>query len=75
MSHVSLSKNHQNRYTIHSDRCLEILTEYWYRYSRPTGWLFPGTVRDAPLTTKAVESFFKKYARLPGFPEGVPRIQ
>ena len=32
MIHVPLSKNRQDRYTILSDRNLEILTEYWYRY-------------------------------------------
>ena len=41
MIHVPLSKNRQDRYTILSDRNLEILTEYWYRYGRPMGWLFP----------------------------------
>src|SRR5699024_7968985 len=71
MIHVPLSKNRQDRYTILSDRNLEILTEYWYRYNRPMGWLFPSTVRDEPLTTSTVEMFIKKYARLLGLPEGV----
>lgn len=69
--HVSLSKNRQDRYAILSDRNLEILTEYWYRYDRPKGWLFPSTVRDEPLTTSAVQLFIKEHARLIGLPEGV----
>lgn len=71
MIHVPLSKNRQDRYTILSDRNLEILTEYWYRYGRPRGWLFPSTVRDAPLTPDAVELFVRGHARKLGLPEGV----
>lgn len=69
--HVPVSKNRQDRYTILSDYNLEILTEYRYRYRRPGGWLFPGTVRDGPLTTTAVEQFIRKQARAPGLPDGV----
>lgn len=71
MIHVPLSKNRQDRYAILSDRNLEILTEYWYRYDRPVGWLFPSTVRDEPLTTSAVELFVKKHVKQLGLPEGV----
>lgn len=71
MIHVPLSKNRQDRYTILSDKNLEILTEYWYRYGRPMGWLFPSTVRDEPLTTSTVELFVKKHAAQLGLPEGV----
>ena len=71
MIHVPLSKNRQDRYTILSDRNLEILTEYWYRYNRPMGWLFPSTVRDEPLTNSTVEQFIKEHAHRLGLPEGV----
>ena len=52
---------------------LDILTEYWYRYDRPIGLLFPSTVRNGFLTNEdeAVESFIKKYAQKLGLPEGV----
>ena len=69
--HVSVSKNRQDRYTILSDYNLKILTEYWYRYNRPKGWLFPSTVRDEPLTTATVEMFIKEHAKAIGLPEGV----
>lgn len=71
MIHVPLSKNRQDRYTILSDHNLEILTEYWYRNNRPRGWLFPSNMRDEPLTTSAVELFFKKHVHALGLPEGV----
>lgn len=71
MIHVPLSKNRQDRYTILSDKNLEILTEYWYRFNRPKGWLFPSTLRDEPLTNSAVGQFIKKHARSLGLPDGV----
>lgn len=71
MIHIAKSKNRQDRYSILSDRCLQILTEYWYRYNRPMGWLFPSTVRDEPLTTSSVEQFMKAHAKRLGFPDGV----
>ncbi len=70
MIYVSTFKNRQDRYTILSEKNLEILTEYWYRYNRPMGWLFPSTVRDEPLTA-AVELFVKKQVQKLGLPEGV----
>ncbi len=66
-----LSKNRQDRYTILDDRNLEILTEYWYRFNCPMGWLFPSQVRNKPLTNGVVEIFIKKHAKNLGFPEGV----
>lgn len=71
MIHVAKSKNREDRYSILSDRCIEILTEYWYRYDRPREWLFPSPMRDAPLTTTAVESFMKEQVRRLGFSENV----
>ena len=71
MIHVPLSKNRQDRYTILSARNLEILTEYWYRYNRPRGWLFPGMGGNEPLTNAAVERFIKSHVRKLGLPEDV----
>lgn len=39
--HVSKTKNRSDRYTLLSQRALDILTEYWYEYDRPMDWLFP----------------------------------
>lgn len=71
MIHVAKSKNREDRYSILSDRCLEILTEYWYRYDRPVEWLFPSPMRDEPLTTTAVEAFMKGQIRSLGFSAAV----
>lgn len=69
MIHVAKSKNREDRYSILSDRCIDILTEYWYRYDRPREWLFPSPMRDKPLTTEAVELVMKKQSQCLGFPE------
>lgn len=71
MIHIPLSKNWQDRYTILSDKNLEILTEYWYRYNRSMGWLFPSTLRNEPLTNSAVGLFIKQHAQRLGVPKGV----
>ena len=39
--HVTHGKNRQDRYAPLSQTALGYLTEYWYTYNRPTGWLFP----------------------------------
>lgn len=50
--HVRSSKNRSDRYTILSSTALDILTQYWYEFDRPTGWLFPKqTCSDKPIDT------------------------
>ena len=39
--HVTQTKNHFDRYVILSQKSLDMLTEYWYEYDKPTDWLFP----------------------------------
>ena len=39
--YIPRSKNRSDRYAILSQRALALLTEYWFAYDRPTGWLFP----------------------------------
>lgn len=39
--HVAKTKNRSDRYAILSQKALNLLTEYWYAYDRPTDWLFP----------------------------------
>ncbi len=45
--HVSKTKNRSDRYTLLSQRALDILTEYWYEYDRPMDWLFFSKTRSA----------------------------
>lgn len=39
--HVAQAKNRSDRYAILSQKSLDMLTEYWYAYKKPTDWLFP----------------------------------
>lgn len=39
--HVAKTKNRSDRYAILSQKALDLLTQYWYTYGRPTDWLFP----------------------------------
>lgn len=39
--HISHGKNRSDRYAILSQNALDILTQYWYTYDRPSDWLFP----------------------------------
>lgn len=50
--HITHGKNRSDRYAVLSERALEILTEYWYTYGRPKGWLFPKQTKpDKPIDT------------------------
>ncbi len=48
--YVESSKNHDSRHVPLPEFVLNILTEYWYQYGRPTGWLFPGAKPDSHIT-------------------------
>lgn len=39
--HIRHSKNRSDRYAILSKNALDILTEYWFAFGKPTDWLFP----------------------------------
>lgn len=39
--HIRHSKNRSDRYAILSLNALDILTQYWFAFGRPRGWLFP----------------------------------
>lgn len=50
--HISHGKNRSDRYAILSSSALDILTQYWFAYNRPTDWLFPKqNGGDGPIDT------------------------
>jgi site-specific recombinase XerD len=51
--YIEHSKNRSDRYSILSDKALDILTQYWYRYGKPRNWLFPSTQNNGekPIVT------------------------
>jgi integrase/recombinase XerD len=54
---VQQGKGQKDRYTLLSQRTLEVLRDYWREY-RPSGWLFPGKPATEPLSVSAVQRVF-----------------
>ena len=50
--HVTHGKNRYDRYAQLSSFALDILTDYWFEYDKPKGWLFPKqTDPNRPIDT------------------------
>ena len=50
--HITHGKNRHDRYAILSKAALDLLTEYWFAYGRPRGFLFPKqSGEDRPIDT------------------------
>lgn len=62
---VRQSKGNKDRYTILSERNLQLLREYWKVY-RPKEWLFPGNPDTKPIATRTIQSIFKDSLNLTG---------
>src|ERR1700683_2966505 len=58
-------KGHKDRQVMLAEPLREVLVAYW-RWKRPTDWLFPGDKRDRPLATRSVFWICRKAARLAG---------
>jgi site-specific recombinase XerD len=58
-------KGNKDRQTMLSDPLREVLAAYW-RWKRPTDWLFPGGKPGCPITREAVFDTCKKAARRAG---------
>ena len=50
--HISHGKNRHDRYAILSKAALDLLTQYWFAYGKPRGYLFPKqNGQDRPIDT------------------------
>ncbi len=56
--HVMGAKGRKDRYTILSDKALEILNIY-LKSNQPERWLFPGAKKTGHLSTRSAERIFK----------------
>lgn len=54
--HVRHSKSRSSRYAILSRMALDLLTQYWFQYGRPRGWLFPK--QSDPSSDRPIDTFF-----------------
>ena len=68
--HVRESKSRMDRYTILSRRNLDLLTEYWFRCSRPRDILFPNKFTGGYLTVSTLEQVMRRCVRKAGLPAG-----
>lgn len=61
--HVRESKSRMDRYTILSERCLDLLTQYWFQCGRPRDILFPNKFTGGYLTVSSVEQMMRRCVR------------
>ena len=64
--HVREAKGRIDRYTILSQKNLDLLTEYWFQCGRPKGILFPSSWTGDYLDIASVNQFFKASAKKAG---------
>ena len=69
--HIRESKSRRDRYTILSDRNLDLLIEYWFKYGKPRDILFPSSWTGAYLDRSSVNQCFKKSAARAGITKHV----
>jgi len=63
--HVKDSKGRKDRYTLLSERALEVLKAYWRQY-KPQKWLFDGAKEGRYLTTRTVEKILENACKKAG---------
>ena len=63
--HVRESKSRRDRYTILSDRNLDLLTEYWFKCGKPRDILFPSSWTGTYLDKNSINQYFKKVQKKP----------
>ena len=69
--HVRESKSRRDRYTILSDRNLDLLTEYWFKCGKPWDILFPSSWTGTYLDKNSINQYFKKSAAMAGITKQV----
>ena len=68
--HVRGGKGAQDRITMLSPKLLDILRTYW-RFHRPSGWLFPGIKADRHISAATLQQVCREAAQLAGFAKRV----
>lgn len=56
--HIKGSKGRKDRYTLLSEKALEILRQYWRKY-KPEKWLFGGAKEGRYLSTRTADKIFR----------------
>lgn len=59
---IAPSKSRSERFAILSKNALDVLTQYWHKYGKPRGWLFPSTTKDdSPIVTFTVNCIVNEH--------------
>lgn len=70
--HIQHSKNRQERFAPLSKFALDILTRYWFEYSRPMEWLFPKqTDPSRPIDTFFLSRHIHEHEERLGWPKRI----
>jgi len=64
--HVRETKSRRDRYTILSEKNLQILTEYWFAFGKPRGILFPSSITGTYITNNGIEAIMKQAVQRAG---------
>ena len=64
--HVREGKSRRDRYTILSERNLDLLTKYWFQCGKPRDILFPSSWTGTYLDKGSINQYFKKSAARAG---------
>jgi len=66
--YISKGKSRSDRYAILSENMLALLTEYWYLYHKPKGWLFSQpTNPEKPIDVQTLHRHFSRHREKYGF--------
>ena len=67
--HITHGKNRSDRYAILSKASLDILTQYWFAYGKPMGYLFPKqNGQDKPIDTFFLSRHIHAHEKRLGWP-------
>jgi len=69
--YIRPSKSRCDRFAILSENALKILTDYWFAYGKPKGWLFPGQKQDSPIVSFTVSRFLADHVSFLGWEQQV----
>lgn len=65
--YIQPSKSRCDRFAILSVNALAILTDYWFAFGKPKGWLFPGMKPDTPIVSFTVSRFLADHVSFLGW--------
>jgi site-specific recombinase XerD len=68
---IRAGKNRSGSIAILSKNALDILTEYWLAFGRPTEWLFTGTKKGSHIAKETVRKYIKDHLRHLGWNKNV----